>query len=174
MSPHYFDTFTSVIQFKGRNQKYPSELKMSAASGWGRDHLLACRVIIRPQRPNILPILSQHFKYSDTTSSVDITKFLGGPDSNTHFQKSEHSLVRDFGYSISLAQTWSALGAFKGDRDAKRTGYAIAPGNSEHSDTESDGADSDVPMATEFDGGRITRAKGRGAREESSEPTVPF
>lgn len=58
MSPRYFDTFTSVIQFKGRNQKYPSELKMSAASGWGRDHLLACRVIIRPQRPNILPILS--------------------------------------------------------------------------------------------------------------------
>lgn len=55
----------------------------------------------------------QHFKYSDTTSSVDITKFLGGPDSNTHFQKSEHSLVRDFGYSISLAQTWSALGALR-------------------------------------------------------------
>ncbi|KAJ5804202.1 uncharacterized protein N7518_000505 [Penicillium psychrosexuale] len=151
---------------------------MSAASGWGRDHLLACRVIIRPQRPNILPILSKYSKSSDTTSSAEIAKFLKGPDSNMHFQRSEHSLVRDFGYNISLAQTWSALGAFEGDRDADRTSYAIVPSNSEHSDTDSHDADSDdadshdtdsdVPMDTEFDGGRITRA--RGAREGSSKP----
>lgn len=104
---------------------------MAPTSGWRRDHLLACRVIVRQTRPYILPILDQHSESSDTTSPVEILNFVNGPESGKHLQKSEHSLVRDFGYSISLAQTWAALAAFKGDRDAQRTRHSTGPSNSD-------------------------------------------
>ncbi|KXG54519.1 uncharacterized protein PGRI_076630 [Penicillium griseofulvum] len=118
MPAHYFDNFTSASQFKDPNLRtIPPAV---GASQWKRDHLLACHVIVQKQRHRIPPILEEHSESSDAMSSVEIQNFVKGPKDINHFQQSEHSLVRDFGYSTSLAQTWSALATFKGDRDPQR------------------------------------------------------
>ncbi|KAJ6185812.1 hypothetical protein N7519_007113 [Penicillium mononematosum] len=166
MSAHYFDSFTSASQFTGSNVKHISRLSMTSASGWGRKHLLACRVVVRQARHNILPILSPYSKSSDTTSPVEIVKFVNGPDHIQHFERSEHSLVRDFGYSISLAQTWAALAAFKGSRDSQRTQQSIGPSNSDDGNhSEDSNADYDSLMDTESDGDGNSGGMGRPARE---------
>ena len=174
MPAHYFDSFTSVGQFKGPNVRRISQLPMAPASGWRRDHLLVCRVTVRQTRPYILPILDQYSESSGATSPVEIRNFVNGPESGKHLQKIEHRLVRDFGYSISLAQTWAALAAFKGDRDAQRTHQSNGPSNSnDGSHYEESNADSDVSMDTESDGdskARSTRA--RRARQETPDETT--
>ncbi|CAI7603769.1 unnamed protein product [Penicillium glandicola] len=162
MSTNYFSSFTSVKQFKGPNVKHISDLPMAPASGWGRDHLLAC-------------LLSEHSDPSDARSSAEIQNFVKGPDSENHFQKSEHSLVRDFGYSISLAQTWAALAAFKGNRDAQRTHDSIDPRDSDSGNhSEDSNTDPDYLMDIESDGGSDSGTRGRPAREVSNATDPEF
>ncbi|CAI7665715.1 unnamed protein product [Penicillium palitans] len=127
---------------------------MAPASGWRRDHLLACRVTVRQTRPYILPILDQYSESSDATSPVEIRNFVNGPESVKHLQKT--------------------LAAFKDDRDAQRTHQSNGPSNSnDGSHYEESNADSDVSMDTESDGdskARSTRA--RRARQETPDETT--
>jgi hypothetical protein len=174
MPGHYFNRFTTASQFTDSYVKHISQLSMTSASGWGFDHLLACRVVVREARQQILPILSPYSKSSDTMGPVEIVKFVDGPD-YLHFEKSEHSLVRNFGYSISLAQTWAALAAFKGNRDFQRTQQSIDASNSDdgsHSGMEY--SDSDFPMDIDSDGDNDARTSGRPARERKTNQNPAF
>lgn len=53
--------------------------------------------------------------------SPEILAFLGGPDS-AYLSQSEHGLVRDSGYGISLAQIWAAMVMIKALKDLRRKG----------------------------------------------------
>lgn len=122
----YFTSVTSESAFKARyqaeNGKAFSDLQNVAASGWGRSHLLACRVVRREPQRNVLPILSQWSMASDVQSSSDeIRAFLQGPNS-IFMAQSEHHLAWGSNCGISLAQIWAAMAMFKGSRDRRAEG----------------------------------------------------
>ncbi|KAJ5500918.1 hypothetical protein N7527_012039 [Penicillium freii] len=118
----YFSTVTSDSAFRTRFQaedaKTFSELENVSASSWGRAHLLGCRVVRREPLHNLLPILSQYTPSEWPPLSNEITSFLQGPDL-TLMAESEHSLVRNSSYGISLAQIWAAMAMFKGGQDRR-------------------------------------------------------
>ncbi|KAJ5922493.1 hypothetical protein N7516_010196 [Penicillium verrucosum] len=119
----YFSSVISESAFRARfqaeNGKNFSQLKVVAASYWGRPHLLACRVVRRDPQRNLLPILSQYVTTSDIhSSSNEISAFLQGPDL-TFMAQSEHYLVRRSNCGISLAQIWAAMAMFKGNQDRR-------------------------------------------------------
>ncbi|KAJ5640343.1 uncharacterized protein N7484_008205 [Penicillium longicatenatum] len=108
-NPAYFDSVTSISYFKNRfiteGGKLFSEISNVAASAWCRDHLFACQVIRRDTQ-------------YDMRSFPDIHAFLKGPDS-TYSSQSEHGLVRDSGYSLSLAQIWAAMAMIKAGKNLR-------------------------------------------------------
>jgi hypothetical protein len=114
----YFSSVTSKsifeTRFKSEERKPFSQLDDVAASEWGRDHLFACRVIRRSTQPNVLPILAEYSFASDLLSSAEINKFLKGPET-TYTTRSEHHLVRDTQYGISLGQIWAAMALFQSE-----------------------------------------------------------
>lgn len=118
----YFNTITSESAFRTRyeaeNGKLFADLNNVSASGWGRHHLLACRVVRRDPQRSVLAMLSQFTQPSDLLSSAEIIKFLNGPDAND-LTRSEHSLVRDSTCGISLAQAWSSMAMFRGGQDGR-------------------------------------------------------
>lgn len=118
----YFSSVTSDSAFKTRFQaedgKTFSELENVSASSWGRAHLLGCRVVRREPLHNLLPILSQYTPSTAQPLSDEITAFLQGPDL-TLMAESEHNLVRNLSYGISLAQIWAAMAMFKGSQDRR-------------------------------------------------------
>jgi hypothetical protein len=141
----YFSSVVSESAFKARfqaeNGQNFSELEEFAASGWGRPHLLACRVVRRDPQRNILPILSKYAIPSDVQSPSDeIQAFLRGPDS-TFMTQSEHYLVRRSNCGISLAQIWAAMAMFKGNqgRSARDISTTILGQNESERDND-DGA----------------------------------
>ncbi|KKK13636.1 hypothetical protein P175DRAFT_0556954 [Aspergillus ochraceoroseus IBT 24754] len=119
----YFNTVTSESAFRTRfnaeGGRLFSDIHHVAASEWGRDHLFACRVIRRETQHNILPFLSEYKSPPDVEFSSEIHAFLRGPDS-TYLSQSEHGLVRDSGYGISLAQIWAAMAMIKAQKDLRR------------------------------------------------------
>ncbi|KAJ5129801.1 uncharacterized protein N7515_005840 [Penicillium bovifimosum] len=98
------------------------------------DHLFACRVLRTRARSDILPVLSEHLPSSlDLRSYPEIEKFLDGP-TRSHLGLSEHHLVRDPTYGISLGQVWGALAIFEGSK--KRRGIDSSKVPSEGNDNE--------------------------------------
>ncbi|KAM4064391.1 hypothetical protein HRG_012714 [Hirsutella rhossiliensis] len=81
------------------------------ASQWGREHLLACRIIRRDTQSTILPILSQSCRPMDAQYSTEIQKFLDA--------QSEHQLVHSYG--VSLGQVWAAMSMLSGPGDRRST-----------------------------------------------------
>lgn len=138
-SSAYFNTVVSQsafrARFKAENGKTFSDIEDAAASGWGRRHLLACRGLRREPQPNLLPTLSQHIAPSDMQPLPDeIRAFLQGPDLGL-MDQSEHSLMRNLGHPISLAQIWSAMATFNGSQDRR---MQDASTTQERSETEHD------------------------------------
>lgn len=116
-SSAYFNTVVSQpafrARFKAENGKTFSDIEDAAASGWGRRHLLACRVVRREPQPNVLPILS-HYTPSDRKRLPDeIEAFLEGPDLGL-MDQSEHSLVRNLGHPISFGSNLVSDGYLQG------------------------------------------------------------
>jgi hypothetical protein len=115
--PPYFSNVTSKsalkARFKSENGKLFAELDSVSASHWGRSHLLACRVVRREPQANLLPAISKYTGNTDLQSPPDeIKAFLQGPDP-AHMTQSEHFLVRQSGYGISLGQVWAAMAMLK-------------------------------------------------------------
>jgi len=83
MAP-YFNTVVSESAFRTRfqaeNGKSFLDLQHVASSDWGRPHLLACRVLRREPKRNLLPILSQHTPVDLRSVLDEIRAFLQGPD----------------------------------------------------------------------------------------------
>ncbi|KAJ5406102.1 hypothetical protein N7465_007386 [Penicillium sp. CMV-2018d] len=128
----YFSSITSESAFRARfqsdNGRAFSKLPTVAASHWDRSHLLACRVIRRESRRNVLPILSQHIYPSDVQDSTadEIKAFLRGPEPE-FMTESEHYLVRGSNSGISLGQIWAAMATFKGSQDRRRRDLSDNP-----------------------------------------------
>jgi hypothetical protein len=134
-SPPYFNTVTTKSAFTSRFELEKGtsfgKLPHAAASNWGRQHLLACRVIRRQKLDRILPLLANYHRTSlDTRRGSfppEIDKFLSGPTTKHEFL-SEHQLIREYG--VSLGQTWASLATFKDPKDREVD---------EHSKNEEDG-----------------------------------
>jgi hypothetical protein len=124
----YFTSITSESSFRTRfdleRAKLFSQLHNVAASDWDRSHLFACRVICRSARPNVLPILAGHSHLSDILSP-EISKFVKGPKPD-YFTRSEHYLVRDNQYGMSLGQIWAAMATIRGPQDNRITDFRIS------------------------------------------------
>lgn len=133
----YFSSITSQSTFRTRFEtegaKTFPELYDVAASDWGREHLFACRVIRRYAQPNILPILAEYTQHSDLMSSAEIVKFVEGPKS-AYMTRSEHHLVRDIEYGISLGQTWAAMAKLRAEQDNPRRDMLIDAEDGDESD----------------------------------------
>lgn len=136
MATSYFSTITNESAFKAHFQedhgKLFSDVKLVAASEWGRDHLFACRVIRRETQRSILPTLSEYARPSDLKSSTEIINFVNGPQDPTYMAQSEHRLVRSFSYGMSLGQIWAALAMFKSGQG--RRGIEILAGSDDETD----------------------------------------
>lgn len=119
----YFNSVTSESAFRARFEaeggRLFSDIHHVAASEWGRDHLFACRVIRRDTQHNVLPFLAEYKCPSDMKFSPEIHAFLRGPD-QTYMSQSEHGLVRDSGYGISLAQIWAAMAITKSGKNFRK------------------------------------------------------
>ncbi|KAF9885864.1 hypothetical protein FE257_012336 [Aspergillus nanangensis] len=119
MTTSYFSTITSESSFKARfkqeHGKVFADITRLNASYWGREHLFACRLIRRKTPHSVLPVISKYTKSSDLSSPPppQITNFLNGPPDQKYMSQSEHQLVRNPAYGISLGQVWSALANVK-------------------------------------------------------------
>ncbi|KAG6000975.1 hypothetical protein E4U43_001446 [Claviceps pusilla] len=108
----YFSSVTSedifCRKFGDENGRPLRQLKYSAASKWGREHLFSCRVIRHVRQSDTLPSLLKH-KPSRETIPPKIQRFLKGPE-HGELNQSEHFLIQK--YNI-LGQIWAALATFK-------------------------------------------------------------
>ncbi|KAG6001013.1 hypothetical protein E4U21_004769 [Claviceps maximensis] len=112
--PPYFATVTSTSSFRRISKKEKAaplvDLKHSAASNWGRQHLIACRVICHPTRHSVSPFLDQYNVSTESQHPSEIKQLLDGPNSGD-LDQSEHYLAHKYGI---LGQLWAALAIFKG------------------------------------------------------------
>ncbi|GLA56127.1 hypothetical protein AnigIFM63604_004665, partial [Aspergillus niger] len=135
----YFSTVTSESAFRARyeaeNGKSFADIISVSASDWGRQHLLACRVVRRDLQRSVLPLLSQFTQPSDLSSSTEISRFIDGPSAND-LTRSEHSLVRNSTCGVSLAQAWSSMAMFKGGQDGRRNDIVDSTEEENKSDSE--------------------------------------
>ncbi|KAL4875221.1 hypothetical protein BJY04DRAFT_202603 [Aspergillus karnatakaensis] len=81
--PPYFSSTTTKSVFNSRfeaeNGKILKRVELSAASSWGRPHMLACRVVRQDLQSNLLPILSLTPSDRDFKSlPKEIKSFLQG------------------------------------------------------------------------------------------------
>ncbi|KAK5987034.1 hypothetical protein PT974_11150 [Cladobotryum mycophilum] len=109
----YFTQVTSESAFRSQlPQEAPDfgYLFKVGASSWSRQHLLACRVICRPRRGIVLPLVANYNTFSGNQQwPMEMQRFINGPQID-HRNRSEHFLVRQYG--ASLGQVWAALGKF--------------------------------------------------------------
>lgn len=119
----YFKTVTSESSFGTRFAKEGgrtfSELQYTPASQWGREHLLACRVIRKDPQSTILPIISPFCRPVDVQYPPDIEKSIDGPK-NDDIMQSEHLLVHTHG--VSLGQVWAAMAMLLGPKNRRKAG----------------------------------------------------
>ena len=112
--PNYFDSITTNSafeqRFKSEKGKSLAELGYAPGSKWGRQHLLACRVIGHPSQDAVLPGLKGHAGEFDEALPTEILDLIEGPHPD-HMKWTEHELVHEYG--VSLGQTWAALRPFK-------------------------------------------------------------
>ncbi|KAH8650721.1 hypothetical protein BGZ61DRAFT_469240 [Ilyonectria robusta] len=115
--------FTQVFSESSFNSRFTAEHARPfveapevAASDWRREHLLACRVICRPKREILLPVLLKH-QFPQRQPPDQIAAFIDGPD-DEHTFSSEHRLIREYG--VSLGQAFSALSHFRESPDVSQ------------------------------------------------------
>lgn len=128
----YFNAVTSKASFatlfareQGRNFEH---LPYRTASQWGRDELLAARVIRRSTRPMVLPMLRPTSLPLDTRGPSEIKLFIEGPKPG-QLALCEHHLVHHHG--SSLGGVWAALAKLAGPESRRTSDEKIADDSSQ-------------------------------------------
>ncbi|OAA58131.1 hypothetical protein LEL_10896 [Akanthomyces lecanii RCEF 1005] len=124
----YFKNVDSESVF---NKRYAAEkaqpfctLSEVPASKWGREQLLACR-LIRKTRCDTLPLLESLETTIPGNLGPEIQQFIEGPDP-AHMGWSEFGLVRHYG--PSLGQVWAGLAMFQGPQERRQPAVADSHG----------------------------------------------
>ncbi|KAL1849858.1 hypothetical protein VTK73DRAFT_9800 [Phialemonium thermophilum] len=113
MASPYLDSVTSPATLDQRflieNGRPFAELAFDPGSRWGRQHLLACRVIVRSSHDPILPRISSYVDSvwnRETDLPGAIAALIDGPEIS-YKGLGERQLVGLYG--VSLGQVWVAL-----------------------------------------------------------------
>lgn len=160
----YFKNIDSESIF---NKRYAAEqaqpfLKLSEvpASKWGREQLLACR-LIRKTQCDTLPLLESLETTIPVNLGPEIQQFIEGPDPE-HMSWSEFGLVRHYG--PSLGQVWAGLAMFQGPQERRQPVVAESDG----SDGGDGGCGGDLGGGTESEGeAEFAERKGKRIRRNT-------
>lgn len=90
-----------------------------SGSSWGREHLIACRVLVSATQHHVLPVPGPG---NQPGTFRQIAKFIDGPTAPDFYLQSEHQLLRSAGNDWSLGQIWAALAAVLQRQEQQETG----------------------------------------------------